>query len=87
MPQTLTKTQLRRHFRKLRRGLSQDQQEHNASALQRNLLRTLLLLRYQNFALYNAADGEIDTSAIISKLWEFSKQTALPRLQLSLIHI
>lgn len=75
------KADLRRQFRRQRRNLTPDQQAQNAQALQRNLLRTLLVIRYQNFALYNAADGEINTSAVISKLWEYSKQTALPVLR------
>ncbi len=77
----LRKADLRRHFRRQRRKLTHDQQAHNAHALQRNLLRTLLVMRYQNFALYCAADGEINTHAIISKLWEYSKHTALPYLR------
>ena len=75
------KVSLRRHFRKLRRELPPDQHADNALALQRNLLRSLLILRYQNFALYNAADGEISTCAINRKLWEHSKATALPVLR------
>lgn len=75
------KADLRRHFRRQRRKLSPDQQAQNAQALQRNFLRTLLVIRYHNFALYSAADGEINTHAIISKLWEHSKQTALPVLR------
>jgi len=75
------KSRLRQHFRRLRRKLPPDQQDRNGQSAQRNFLSTLLVIRYQNFALYNAADGELSTSAITSKLWEFSKQTALPYLR------
>ena len=44
-------------------------------------MRTLLLLRYDAFAIYLAADGEINTVPIIAKLWEYSKTLALPVLR------
>jgi len=76
-----SKVKLRRRFRHLRRSLDRHQQAQNAQGLQLRLLQTLLLFRYQHFALYNATDGEISTQPIIAKLWERSKQTALPCLR------
>ena len=76
-----SKTELRRHFRRLRKTLGTKASKQHALELQRNVLRTSILFRYQRFALYSAADGEIDTAALAAKLWELSKQIALPVLK------
>lgn len=79
-----SKAELRRHFRRLRKALGTEVSKQHSLDLQRNVLRTSIPFRYQRFALYSAADGEIDTIALAVKLWELSKHIALPVLRRSL---
>jgi len=53
-----SKTDQRRHYRRLRNALSPHEQRDRAASLLTNFSRTLLLLRYQRFALY-ATGGEL----------------------------
>jgi len=76
-----SKRTLRTQYRKARRSLSTSAQQQHAAQLQQQVLGSRLTLRYQRFTLYQAADGEIDTAPLASKLLEFSKQIAYPCLR------
>ena len=79
-----SKRKLRSRLRARRRALSTANQFLNAHALQRNFLRTLAPLRFQSFAAYLPADGEIDTRPLLDKLFELDKSVALPVLHRSI---
>ena len=59
-PDTLDRSQLRKHLRSLRRALSFEQQQQAAEALALNLLRHPDLYRARHVAVYLPNDGEID---------------------------
>lgn len=77
------KRELRAGYRKARKQLSRSTQNNNGALLLRNALRTSLLWRYQRFALYIAADGEINPAPLANKLLQCSKHIAYPCLRRS----
>jgi 5-formyltetrahydrofolate cyclo-ligase len=79
-PTTLNRTQLRRHFRQLRRSLSAAQQAAAARRLKRAFFRSPLALRHRHVALYLANDGEISPHFILSALLQRSSSCYLPVL-------
>jgi 5-formyltetrahydrofolate cyclo-ligase len=80
-----TKTELRRHFRTLRRSLHKHEQQDHALAITRTILCSPLVLQARRIGLYIASDGEPDTTELILRLWALQKETCLPVIQ-SLSH-
>jgi len=77
----LGKRALRRNLRNARRALTPAQQQAHSASLVHNTLKTLLTLRFNSFALYLPADGEIDTWPLINKLLSFDLSVGLPSLR------
>lgn len=75
-----SKSTLRRKLRSARRALTPSQQHAHAKSLTQNTLQTLLTLRFRRFALYLAADGEINTWPLINKLLSLNLLVGLPCL-------
>lgn len=77
--------QLRRNIRKQRRALSHEFQQQAAAQAQQRLLQLLDELALSGRAvstmsLYFSCDGELDTSALFTALWQRQIQTYLPVL-------
>ena len=80
-PRATTKPGLRRELRAARRALSDTQQQRHAAQLTHNVASTLLTLRFDRFALYLPADGEINTWPLLNKLLALDMQVGLPCLR------
>lgn len=78
MSAALTKTSLRRHFRKLRRNLPPPVQTAHANAIARSFVASSLLLARDRIGVFMSADGEPDTAPLIDRLWKIQKVVALP---------
>ncbi len=78
MASTTHRQSLRRHYRKVRRGLSAAAQRSNASAIGRRLLCSPIAWRATRIAAYLAIDGEPDLEPLLAKLAAMGKQIALP---------
>jgi 5-formyltetrahydrofolate cyclo-ligase len=80
--QTLSewRRELRRHFRRRRRGLSENVRRRHASIVARHLATSGLILSKGCFGLYlsNHADGELDTAPLLHRLQQMHKTLALP---------
>lgn len=74
------KDQFRRHFRALRKQLSDQQQKTAANALATRFIQSGLFRDAQNIAVYLANDGEIDTIGLIHACWDAGKRVFLPVL-------
>ena len=64
-PDTLSRTELRRHLRQKRRALSFEQQQQASERLALNLLKHPDLYRARHIGIYLPNDGEIDPSLFI----------------------
>ena len=69
---------LRQKLRQQRAGLSPAQQHAHARAVNRHLIASGTLLAGRTFAIYSAADGELDTAPIIDYLLATGRVVALP---------
>jgi 5-formyltetrahydrofolate cyclo-ligase len=77
----LSRAAARRKYRTLRRELSVQQQRSHADAVGRHFACARLMLCFNRFAVYAAADGEIDASPIAEQLLAAQKTVALPVVQ------
>lgn len=81
MPESLElKKHLRQRMRIKRQLLSENQQHAAGQALLYQLKNSTILNQLTSVALYLAADGEIDPSAIIEYCWAQGKEVYLPVL-------
>ncbi len=71
----------RRKYRTLRRQLSVYDQRQHADAVARHFAISRLMLCFHRFALYAAADGEVDASPIAEQLLAATKTVTLPVVQ------
>lgn len=71
---------LRQTFRERRRMLSRREQMSAAEAIVEQIKQYNLLANARQIALYMTNDGELDTKALITYLWEQSVQVYLPVL-------
>ena len=74
---TLRRT-IRRRLRRQRTKLSPAVQHAHARAVSRHLIASGTLLAGRTFAIYSAADGELDTAPIIDHLLATGRVVALP---------
>lgn len=72
--------QLRLQVRERRRILSPAAQQQAALKLAELFCQNSQFMAKQHFALYLSNDGELDTTALIHRLWQAGKQTYLPVL-------
>ncbi len=77
---TLSRQQLRKQLRARRNQLSRQQQQQAAINLKNLVLRSGLLNRYRDIALYIASDGEIDPAPLMAMLERLNKRCYLPVL-------
>jgi len=77
----LSRTQLRRQLRQLRRQLSPLEQARASQALRRQLIHSRSFRRARHLALYLAADGEIDPRPLLQLAQRLGKQVYLPILR------
>lgn len=77
---------LRQHYRKMRRALSETERELAARRLFSQFLNLPFLNDIRHIAAYMAVDGEIDPALIIQWCWENQKQCYLPKLALDSRH-
>ena len=75
-----SRQQLRETLRQQRRALTPIQQQQASQKVLRQLMTQPLFMRSQHFALYIAADGEIDAMPIARQLWKMNKTCYLPVL-------
>jgi len=71
---------IRRAMRQRRRSLSPRERARAGRELARRLVRSSLFQRARRISCFLAADGEIDTSAVIAAAWRAGKQVYLPVL-------
>jgi 5-formyltetrahydrofolate cyclo-ligase len=76
----MTNAQLRRQIRQQRRYLSSSCQRRHSMAVLKQIRQSGLLRRYQRFAIYLDADGELATSNIVRHLLRHNKTVLLPAL-------
>jgi 5-formyltetrahydrofolate cyclo-ligase len=69
---------LRRRFRGRRRSLTAKEQRRHATAVTRYFLASGLCLRGRTIGLYLANDGEVDLSALFTRLLRMRRRVALP---------
>lgn len=74
-------TALRRSYRRQRRALSRADQDSHARAASRHVFESGLLLSGRAFAIYAAADGELDTAPLIDRMLAAHRIVALPVVQ------
>lgn len=72
------KKALRRKLRKLRRSLSNAEQQKASRNLTTQVYRSRLLLKHRFIALYLGSDGELNPEILIKQLWRQKKQVYLP---------
>ena len=77
----LSRAQLRRQLRELRRQLPAYQQRQAAAALRRRLAQHPALRRARHIALYLPADGEIDPRPLLRQAQRQGRHTSLPVLR------
>lgn len=77
----LSRTQLRRQLRQLRRQLSPLEQRRASRALHQRIAHNPVFRRARHIALYLAADGEIDPRTLLQAAQQRSKQVYLPVLR------
>lgn len=75
-----SRRKMRRQFRQLRRELSARAQREHATAVARAVVSSRLLLACRRIALYWPEDGELDTTPLMMRLFDYGKQLALPVL-------
>ncbi len=71
---------LRQHYRKMRRALSESERELAARRLFSQFLQLPFLNEIKHIAAYMAVEGEIDPALIIQWCWENQKKCYLPKL-------
>ncbi|MBZ0104383.1 MAG: 5-formyltetrahydrofolate cyclo-ligase [Sulfuricella denitrificans] len=74
----MNKSQLRRHFRQLRRQLSPHQRRAAANGLMRVAMRERLLLRYRRIGFYLPFEGEMDLLPLLNQSLMLGKSCYLP---------
>ncbi len=74
----MNRAALRRHFRKMRRSLSEIEQRRNAMCIARHFLRSQLAWRGRRIAAYIATDGEPMLHPLMACLAFMGKRLALP---------
>lgn len=76
----LFRRELRRHFRRVRRGLDHQRQVANAAAVARHLQTSTLLLDGGRIAAYlpNQKDGELDSIPCVQRLWVMGRTVSVP---------
>ncbi len=72
---------LRKHFRDLRRSLTDRQQRQASASLTKLMLRLPLFIRSKRIAFYVANDGEIDPAQLLDAALAMAKQCYLPALK------
>ncbi|PMH43878.1 5-formyltetrahydrofolate cyclo-ligase [Vibrio sp. 10N.286.49.B3] len=77
---TRSRSDYRKLIRAQRHALSVSQQNHASQQLLQQCLSLDLFKQAQHIALYLPSDGEIDTHALITALWQQQKQVYLPVL-------
>lgn len=70
----------RRKLRHLRRSLDTHERTRRSNQLCRNISNQQLFTSSRRIALYLAADGEVETDALIERAWSSGKQVYLPVL-------
>ena len=76
----MNKSQLRSELRRRRRNLTASQRVLAARQIERHVLRSGLLRRYQHVGLYLPHGTEINTLPLINRVLSLGKQTYLPML-------
>lgn len=71
---------IRQQVRKLRKALSQQEQQQAAQMLVGQMLQLPQIINANHIALYLSNDAELDTSPLIQALWQAGKQVYLPIL-------
>ncbi|UDG79686.1 5-formyltetrahydrofolate cyclo-ligase [Candidatus Steffania adelgidicola] len=77
---SLLRQSLRNHIRQQRRALSQREQSNAAYRLMKRIMHDARIHSASTIAVFLSFDGEIDTSPLITALWESGKQVYLPAL-------
>lgn len=72
--------QLRQSLRSARRNLTPAQQTAASEHLVQQLANQPYFFNAQSFAIYLAADGELNTQPLIELAWQLNKEVYLPRL-------
>ncbi|MEM7406573.1 MAG: 5-formyltetrahydrofolate cyclo-ligase [Pseudomonadota bacterium] len=72
--------QLRRDLRSARRGLNPAEHRRRSNSIAGHAARTLLFWRARRFSLFLSADGEVDTTALMQRLWRRHAEVWLPCL-------
>ncbi|MEE8056832.1 MAG: 5-formyltetrahydrofolate cyclo-ligase [Pseudomonadales bacterium] len=78
--ETLSRPQLRKQLRAKRQALPSLQQQRAATALDKTLVRSGLLNRYQHIAFYQANDGEIDPTILLQRAHRWGRRCYMPVL-------
>lgn len=78
--QLISRSQLRRQLRHLRRNLTQSQQQQAAWGVLKQFRAHAYYRQARHIAVYQAADGELDLNWLIKQMWQDQKTVYLPVL-------